>query len=206
MPRNLTDVSLSKEGTELFYKTLADEATLECITPTLGRTHAHGTIDMSFADLWRLLDEACSSDLGQLEECDIRSMLRHMKYCLRTAKIIMRVFELHAPCGRADLHCVGSSLSHFCTGTDEDICKAVFAVWDACGHGYIKKQSMMRYWWSVYMVEYDRNPRLQTRLGISAYQLAHKTTDETFMGLGIVGTITLPQFLAWSSEGLGAVQ
>ena len=168
----------------------------------LGRTQAHGTIDMPFPDLRRLLDEACDSDLGLLRECDIRDVIRRMKCCPNTSGVIMRVFELHATCGSADLQRVSSSLSSFCKGDGEDIQAAGFAMWDAGGHGCITKQSMRSYLCSVYMAEYDLKPWLPARLGISAGQLAQTTTDNAFKELGIVDTITLEQFLHWRASGL----
>ena len=201
---------LSEEGTALFCKALlADAKTLECLMQRLGRTQAHGTIDMAFPDLMRRLEEASRGgdlgglgDLGLLRECDIRCVIRRMKCCPNTSNVIMRVFELHATCGSADLQRVGSSLSSFCKGGGEDIQAAGLAVWDAGGHGCITKHSMRSYLCSVYMAEYDLKPWLPARLGIRADQLAQTTTDNAFKELGIADTITLEQFLHWRASGL----
>ena len=161
MPRTMTDDSrrlfLSEAGAALFGKALLPEAnTLECLMQRLGRTQAHGTIDMAFPDFMRRLEEASRGsdlgDLGLLRECDIRDVIRRMKCCPNTSGVIMRVFELHATCGSADLQRVSSSLSSFCKGDGEDIQAAGFAMWDAGGRGCITKQSMRSYLCSVYMV------------------------------------------------------
>ena len=114
-------------------------------------------------------------------------------------KAIRRVFHLHAhEKGYAELQCIGSSLSILCNdGTTSVKSIAGFQLWDYFSTGYITRDNMVEYLRSVFMIRYDTQPFLKTKIGVNFTKLAIITTDAAFSRFGLSDKITFTDFRGW---------